>query len=390
MRRTPFSKKIPFSLGPTGLPLLCGALLFGACEGSKAVEARSAESSGSAEAPANEVDLEPGNRKLQYVKLGEATVGVLAGLTAATGKVAFDEDRTSRVGSPLSGRVDGINVKPGDVVKKGQALLAIVSPEVEGAISEFRSAEADLNLSKRSLERLRGLYADRAVAQKEVAQSESDVVKARASLSRTESRLELLHISPAADSTRFTLRAPIAGTVVDRAALPGAEVRADSGLPLVTISDLSRLWILADVYERHLSHVKTGLVADISVASYPGEVFKARIDHIGEVVDSMTRTVKVRMSVDNPEHKLKPEMFAKVTLPLNGPASAVTVPSGAVLTDGESNVVMLVTGNNRFSKRKVLVEPSQDGRSVVLEGLRPGERIVTEGALFLKAEIENR
>jgi len=178
--------------------------------------------------------------------------------------------------------------------------------------------------------------------------------------------------------------------VVERTALPGSEVRADAAAPLVTISDLSRVWVLADVYERNLAYVKAGQTADLTVASYPGTVFKARIDHVGDVVDPQTRTVKIRLSAENREHRLKPEMFARVTLPLEGPHAAVTVPSSAVLTDGENNVVMVVTGENRFAKRNVEVGAQMDGRTTIISGVHPGERVVVEGALFLKAELENR
>jgi cobalt-zinc-cadmium efflux system membrane fusion protein len=343
-----------------------------------------------AETPTGDLQLDPSGRKIQYLKYAEAAVSGTALVSTATGKIAFDEDHTSRVGSPLSGRVDSLLVKPGDVVRKGQPLLTIVSPEVEAAISELQAADADLSLQKRTVERTRALFADQAVARKDVAQAESDLAKAGAARERARARLSLLGINPGEHTSRFTLRAPIAGTVVERQALPGAEVRGDAGTPLVTISELDRVWVFADVYERDLASVKAGQTGQVSVASYPGVSFPAQIEHVGEVEDPQTRTVKVRLAAANPDHKLKPEMFARVVLPLSGPAAAVTVPGNAVLTDGDANVVIVSITDGKFAKRKVEVGSEVDGRLAVLSGLRPGERVVVEGALFVKAELENR
>jgi cobalt-zinc-cadmium efflux system membrane fusion protein len=343
-----------------------------------------------AAASSPDLQLEPGGRKIQYLKFAEAVIGGAGNSAASTGKIAFDEDHTSRVGSPLSGRVESLLVKPGDVVKKGQALLTIVSPEVESAIADERAAAAEVSLQTRNLERVRALLADQAIAHKEVSQAESDLTKAQAGQLRARARLALLGLSTNDHSSRFTLRAPLAGTVVERAALPGAEVRSDAGTPLVTISELSRVWVVVDIYEKNLAAVREGQKAEVTVASYPGEVFPAQIEHVGDVVDAQTRTVKVRLVADNPDHKLKPEMFARVALPLAGPAAAVTVPANAVLSDGEANVVMVAMADGKFAKRRVEIGAESEGRLAVLSGLRPGERVVVDGALFLKAELENR
>src|SRR5256885_1095016 len=264
----------------------------------------------------SELRLDPSGRKIQYLKFAEVAVAAASSVTAGTGEIAFGEDHTSRAGSPLSGRVEELLVKPGDTVKKGQPLLTIASPEVEAAIADEHAAAADLALQRRNLDRARALLADQAIARKDVAQAESDLAKAQAARERAAARLAVLGIRADEHSSRFTLRAPLAGTVVERAALPGAEVRADAGTPLVTISDLGRVWVFADVHEADLAAVRAGHEAQVTVASYPGVTFPARIEHVGEVVDPQTRTVKIRLAADNPERRLKPEMFARVILPL--------------------------------------------------------------------------
>jgi cobalt-zinc-cadmium efflux system membrane fusion protein len=240
------------------------------------------------------------------------------------------------------------------------------------------------------VERVRALLADQAIAHKEVSQAESDLTKAQAGQQSARARLALLGLRTDEHSSRFTLRAPLAGTVVERAVLPGAEVRSDAGTPLVTISDLGRVWVVADIYEKNLAAVREGQKAEVTVASYPGQIWAAQIEHVGDVVDAQTRTVKIRLGAENPDHKLKPEMFARIALPLAGPAAAVTIPANAVLSDGEANVVMVAMADGKFAKRRVEIGPESEGRLAVLSGLRPGERVVVDGALFLKAELENR
>lgn len=336
-----------------------------------------------------ELEYKPDDPRLRFIKVADVEKGTVGAIAAVTGRIAFDEDHTSRVGSPVSGRVEELLVKPGDRVKKGQPLLTIASPDVEGALADARSASADLSLAERALERSTGLYAERAIAKKELMQAESDVVKARSNLERTHARLQLLGMKRDEHTSRFTLRAPVAGTVVERNVLPGAEVRVDGGTALLTISELANLWAYADIYERDLGVVRAGQEAEVRVISYGARAFPATIAHIGDTVDPQTRTVKVRLNIPNQDGALKPEMFARVTLRVDSGPDVIVVPRAAVLSDGEASVVITEKGDNKFEKRPVEVGPEQDGLVRVIAGLTPGERVVTEGALFIKAELEN-
>ncbi|BDG04682.1 efflux RND transporter periplasmic adaptor subunit [Anaeromyxobacter oryzae] len=326
-----------------------------------------------------------------FVKLARVEPSPEAGATAVTGKVAFDEGRVSRVGAPVSGRVTELLVQAGDRVKKGQGLLVIASPDAESAVADFVAASADAEVTRKTLAREQRLYADQAVPYKEVLQAQSDETKAAAALARAQGRLEVLGIDPRAATpraSRYVLRAPIDGVVVERPANPGMEVRADGGTSLVTVADLSRLWVLADVYERDLGQVAEGQAASVKVAGFPGKVFEGRVGHVGDLVDPATRTVKVRIEVANPDRLLKPEMFARVSL-RGAPGEAVlTVPAQAVLSDGEASAVVVALGEGRFQKRTIESGPEQDGRVRVLAGLAPGDQVVVDGALFLRAAID--
>jgi RND family efflux transporter MFP subunit len=190
---------------------------------------------------------------------------------------------------------------------------------------------------------------------------------------------------------RYTLRAPIDGVVVERPALPGMEVRADAGTPLVTVADLSRVWVLADVYERDLGRAMRGQRAEVRVPAYPGEVFTGPVTYVGEMVDPATRTVKIRVELANPGARLKPEMFARVSLAAGpGTPAALSVPASAVISDGAASAVVVALGDGRYERRTIEAGPEADGRVRVLAGLKPGEQVVTAGALYLKTALDGR
>jgi len=342
-------------------------------------------------APPGEVRLE---HPPDFVKVAPVEALAEAGSTAATGKVTFDDERVSRVASPVSGRVVELLAHPGDRVRQGQGLLVIASPDAQSAVADQVAALADEAVASRNLDRQRRLFRDQAVSQKDVLQAESDATKAAAALARAAGRLEVLGIdprSPDARTSRFVLRAPLSGVVVERPAFPGMEVRPDSGTPLATVADLTRLWVMADVYERDLSRVARGQVATVRLASEPGRTYQGRVAHVGELVDPATRTVKVRIEVDNPRLELKPEMFARVVIQGATPdVPVLMVPASAVLSDGDASAVVVAAGEGRFVKRSVEVGGEQDGRVRILSGVQPGERVVVDGALYLKTEIEDR
>jgi cobalt-zinc-cadmium efflux system membrane fusion protein len=336
--------------------------------------------------------LPPGEVKLQhipdFVRIAEVEVASESAPTEATAKVAFDEGRVSRIGAPVSGRVLELRVQPGDRVRKGQPLLVIASPDAESAFADFVAARADAALAEKNLERQRRLLADQAVSQREVLQAESEATKARAGRARALARLEVLGIAPddpTARPSRYLLRAPIDGVVVERPATPGMEVRADSGTPLVTVADLSRLWVLADVFERDVGAVAVGARAEVRVAAWPARTWEGKVTHVGDVVDPQSRTVKVRVEVSNPDQKLKPEMFARVSLRGAAAPPGLAVPSQAVLSDGAGSAVVVALGEGRFERRTIEAGPERDGHVRVLAGLAPGERVVTDGAIYLSA-----
>jgi membrane fusion protein, heavy metal efflux system len=351
----------------------------------------SAEKSENAgEATKDFVRFNPGSAPLDFIKV--EAVAETSGATSVTlpGRVSFDEDHTQRVASPIDGRAVSILAKLGDKVRAGQPLIELSSPNVGQLQADAQKSMSDLALAEKALERVHKLQGEGAVAEKDVAQSENDFRKAKADSGRTTAQLKSLGVSPTDPAVNVALRAQIPGIVVERNVLVGQEVRADQASPLITISSLDTVWVMADAYEQDLSLVAEGDTVTIRVPAYPAETFMGKVGHIGEVVDSTTRTVKIRCLADNKAHKLKPEMFAKVDVLNAAGHKLILVPAQAVLNDGDKSIVIVASEGNVFRARRVEVGPENDGKVRLLSGLRPGEKIVTDGAIFMKREIDTQ
>lgn len=311
------------------------------------------------------------------------------------GKVAYGEDRYSKISSPLLGRVVEVRAKLGDRVEAGATLLVIDSSDITAAYSEFVKEASELEYSTRAQELAKELYATKALALKDLKQAENDLIKARAEFRRAKERLLSLRI-PAAElekplaqqriTSRFEMKSPLTGTVVERAVTPGQSVGGDVGQVLFTVADLDRLQVVADVYERDLALVKVSQVGRINVEAYPGTDFASVVASIGDVVDPNTRTIKVRAWVDNRDQRLKPEMFARLRLDIGDATPFLTIPKEAVVEIDGKHFVYVVDGADRYSKHEVTVSNVSSGQVRILEGLTSGQRIVIKGAVLVKGQ----
>jgi cobalt-zinc-cadmium efflux system membrane fusion protein len=336
------------------------------------------------------VRLDPKSPRLDFIKVEVVKESDGGGKITLPGRVAFDEDHTQRVASPIDGRAVGILVKLGDRVRGGQPLIQLSSPHVGQIQADAQKALSDLGVAEKGIERIHKLQQLGAAADKEVAQVEGDYKKAKSDYARAAAQLQSLGISASDPAVNVALRAQIPGVVVERNVLVGQEVRSDGAAPLLTISSLDTVWVFAEAYEQDLGLVTDDAKVAIHVPAYPNETFTGRVKHIGEVVDPSTRTVKIRCVVDNSGHRLKAEMFAKIEIDTPHTAKLIAVPAKAVLNDGEKSMVVVATEGNIFRTRAVQVGPELDDNVRILAGLAAGEKIVTSGAIFMKQEIDSK
>ena len=297
-------------------------------------------------------------------------------------RLTWDEERTVRVFTPFAGRVTRLIAKVGDRVAAGAPLAEMMSPDFGQAQADAGKAQADLALATQALARQKELHEHGVTSAKDLQQATADLARARAESDRAVGRLTAYGHATGSGS-QFVLKSPTAGTVVERNLNPGQELRPDQpGNPLFVITDPTRLWVIVDTNESDLGSLKVGTPLVIVSNQFPEDAFAGTLTQLSDFVDPVSRTLKVRGSVPNPERILKGEMFvsARVKVPKG---EVPTVNAKAVYLSGVRNYAFVRTGGNTFTRKPVRVGRELDGRMPVLSGLQEGEEAVVAGNLFL-------
>lgn len=302
-------------------------------------------------------------------------------------RIAYSDNHTARVYSPIAGRVEKIMAETGQEVKAGDELLRIDSPDFAQAASDSVKADADLVRKQEAYDRAKGLLEVEGIAVKDYESAEADLVQAKAEAQRAKARMRNLHASSVSPEGDFILRAPLGGIISERHVNAGSEVRPDATDPLYVITDPHRLWVLVDLPERQLDKVKVGQKISVEVDAFPDEVFPGKVAVISETLDPATRRVQVRCDVDNHTHRLKPEMFARVTPVADTHMLLPRVPNTALFTQGLYTYLFVEKEPGVLQRRKVSLAVQGSDFTYISEGLQAGERVVTSGALLLNSEL---
>jgi membrane fusion protein, heavy metal efflux system len=322
------------------------------------------------------------------------------------GKIAIDEDRSTPVFSPYAGRVTKLLARPGDHVEQGQPLFTIEAPDTVQAQNDFIAASTALNKAKSQLElaqlqdkRARDLFEGKAVPLKDYQQAQTTLISAQndmqsatTALEAARNRLRILGLTEAAITTfqdkgkinpETTIYAPIGGTVLQRKIGPGQYVNAGASDPVFVIGDLSTVWLTAFVRESEAAAVEIGQDISFNVLALPNRTLTARVNYVAAAIDPNTRRLMVRATLDNPDGALKPEMFANVTIYSASDHPAVGVPRTALIYEGDQ-VRIWVARDDRSIELRTIKPGLTAGHLVeVIGNLKPGEKIVTKGSLFI-------
>jgi len=360
------------------------SLMTAGCEKKAAASGDIIASTGP-ESTAVEPDLDPNNFKVDHPeRFSLVTPGEYSAAPElnVTGTVSPDVARQVPVPSLATGRITEIDARLGDVVKKGQLLFKVRSTDIAGAYSDYRKAVKDEELAKIQLDRAKLLFEDGAIPKSglEMAQNAED--DALVDLETTTEHLQLLGADPKNPSGIVSVYAPISGVITDQQITDAAGVQALTAPNPFTISDMSDVWVICDVYENNMAQVHVGEYADIHLVAYPNTVLKARIDNILPIVDPTIRTAKVRLQVDNPG-LFRLGMFVTATFHGLTKERHATVPATAVLHLYDRQWVYLPLGNGHFRRSAV------DGGSMlagnlqeIRGGLKPGDRVVGNALVF--------
>lgn len=344
-----------------------------------------------------EVVLPADSAKLQQIRVARVESGAVpTDQVVVPGRIEVNPNRVSHVALPVSGRVSNVTVRIGDYVHEGQPLFTVDSPDVDAAMGAGIQADAGVNQAKANLlkaekdsERAHDLLDHGAIAQKDVINADNALAQAKAALEQAEaakrqavSKIELYGLKQNQFGQKLTVHAPISGKVLELSVVPG-EYRNDTTNPVVTIADLSTVWVSSDVPETYIRFIQVGERLDCELAAYPGRTFTGRVTRIADTVDPQTRTIRVRAEIANPAGMLKPEMFGKVRH-VEATEQRPVVPEGAVIQDESKSLVFVETAPGRFQQTPVTLGAHVAGGVAVLSGIRPGDRVVVDGAMLLK------
>jgi membrane fusion protein, heavy metal efflux system len=337
------------------------------------------------------VDLS--DKQLGMINLGTVSERTFPLQKEAVGSIDFNEDVATPVFTSYPGRIEKLFVKVGDNVSKDQVLFTIQSPDLIQADSTLIAAAAVLDLTSRALTRAQQLYAVQGMAEKDLQQAVSDEQTAEGALKaarnavevfgKTKAEIDRMVQSRTIDPD-LVVRSPISGRITARNAAPGLFVQPGNPPAPYSVADISQVWMVANVSESDMPLVHTGEKLEVSIMAFPGRVFKGQVSTVGATVDPQLHRGMLRAEVEDPNHELLPGMLASFVIATGDPVSGYAVPLDGVVREGDGTMtVWVTTDRHHFTKRTVRVGLQYEGYDQVLDGVRPGELIVTKGAVFL-------
>jgi cobalt-zinc-cadmium efflux system membrane fusion protein len=353
----------------------------------------SAPASGGAEATSI---LELNDKQLALIKVSMVSEHIFPLQKEAVGSIDFNENMSVQVFTPYQGKIVSTFAEVGDEVNKGKPLFTIDSPDLVQAESTLIAAAGVLDLTGRALARAQKLYdtlGTGGIAEKDLDQAVSDKQSAEGALKaardavrifgKAEAEVDSIVAMRRIDSV-LVVKSPITGRITARNAQPGLLVQPGNAPAPFSLADISTMWMLANIPEIDSSYIKVGQQVSVSVMANPGQMYDGKIATVGATVDPNLHTLLIRSEIRDPRHELRPGMFADFRIRTGDPVSAVAVPLDSVVREGDGTMTVWVTADRRyFEQREVKIGLQRDGYDQILEGLKQGELVVTEGAVFL-------
>ena len=338
-------------------------------------------------APSGAIRYAEGSAQLTMIQAKKIPLTPVPIADQLSARIAYDEDVTARIGVSFSGRVVEIKAAPGDIVKTGQVLAVIDSPDFGSAYADLNKARADEKRKLLAMKRAKDLVPGEAISTRDWEVIQADYAQAQAETSRAEQRIK--NINPhdlAIKGQRVSIASPMNGVVTERTASPSLEVTPGMTSPLFVVTDPKHLWLMIDLPESLMGQVKLGSAVAIQSDAYPDERFEGKIVQLGQVINPNTRRANVLARIDNIAGKLLPEMFVRASV-LQNSGEGVRVPNEGIIVRGIYSYVFIESSPGEFTLRQVKLLKRGTDFSYVGEGLNGTESIVTKGALLLDAEL---
>jgi cobalt-zinc-cadmium efflux system membrane fusion protein len=322
---------------------------------------------------------------MSIIEFDSVRMEVVEGEKNLTGKITFDDEKVIKIFPLAGGIVQQVNVQLGDYVEKGKVLAIISSSDIANMEKELSSSESDLSIAEKNMEASREMYNSGLITEREYNSTQKEYKKA---LSEVDRITEVLRIHSGSGKSDYIVRAPISGFIVEKKINTSMQIRTDNSDNLFTISDLKDIWVMANVYESDVSKIKEGYEADVTTISYPDQVFRGKVDKVFNVLDPVSKVMKVRIQLDNQSYLLKPEMFASVRIRYKEDLRLITIPSKAVIFEQSKNYVVVYRDTCDVFVREIEIYKTLNEKTYLIgTSLKKGDLIVTRSQLLIYNDL---
>lgn len=317
---------------------------------------------------------------LAHTTFAKADVQAVTGGLKLYGKITADNSRQAQVFPVVGGSVASVSAELGDHVTQGQVLAVIRSSEIAEYEKQRLDAQNDVAIAEKNLQVAHDMFAGKLTSEKDLLIAEKELQKAKASLQRIN---EVYRIYSIGKGATYNVVAPISGFIIDRNITQNMQLRSDKGESMFSIAQIDEVWVMANVNESDISRISQGMEAEIRTISYPDKIFHGKVDRIFNVLDDNTKSMKVRITIPNPDLLLKPEMSATVSLKMREDKNLVAVPSSAVIFDKSRNWVMVYKGRDNIETRQVEIYSQYGDTTYIRHGLEKDETVVSGNQMLI-------
>jgi len=336
-----------------------------------------------ADAAATDSPVTISDSMAKMIKIDSAETSNISDELKLSGEVSFNDNKVVKVFPFGSGRITGVKVSFGDKVNKGQVLATIQSADVAGNYSDLSTANNDIAIAKKEMDNEESLFKNGIASEREYIVAKENYQKAVTAAQKVNEQININGGGHTAAGGSYTVTAPISGYVVEKKINEGAFIRGDNGDNMFTIGDISDVWIWANVYETDIARVKEGYTATVTTLAYPDKLFTGVVDKVNQILDPVTKVMKIRIKLPNPELQLKPEMFANITIQNKEGAKAIAIPAAAIISENGKNYVVRYHSNTSLAVQEVQLLKTVGDKTYLSSGLAVGDKVISANQILL-------
>ncbi len=319
----------------------------------------------------------------KIIRIDTALMAPVSSELKLSGEISFDDKKVSKIYPFSSGQVLQVNVSAGDKVSKGQTLAVIKSADVSGNYSDLSTAGTDVSIAKKQMDNQESLFKNGIASERELTEAKENYQRALTVQSKLKNQIVINGGGHTSSNGTYIITAPISGYIVEKKINPGSFIRSDANDNLFTIGDISDVWVFANVYETDIAKVKAGNKAAVTTLAYGDSTFNGIVDDVSNIIDPVTKVLRIRVRLANPQGLLKPEMFANIKISNDNGGKALAVSAKSVLSQNGKNYVIIYKGRCDLEVREIQVLKTATDKVYISSGLTEGDKVIMDNQLLL-------